>query len=123
MESNVHSVGQIYKNNFDADKAAILFKDERITYADLDKQVIAYANFLKGKGIGKGDKVILDTGNSPEFVYIYLGVVRNGAIIVPINPMLTLTEMKFIAADSEAKYIVIHEGVMQKQGLTEETLG
>ncbi|GHU64037.1 long-chain-fatty-acid--CoA ligase [Clostridia bacterium] len=123
MESNVISVGQIYKNNYNADKAAILFKDERITYACLDDHVIAFANFLKGKGLEKGDKVILDAGNSPEFVYTYLGTVRNGAVIIPVNPMLTLTEMKFIAADAEAKYIVIHEGVLQKQGFTEETLG
>jgi long-chain acyl-CoA synthetase len=121
-EKNVVTVGQIYKNNYSADKPAILFKDERVTYAQLDDKVVAFANLLKSKGVSKGDKVILNTVNSPEFVYIYFGTVRNAAIIVPINPMLTLEEMKYIASDSQAKFLVIHEGVMMKQGLTPDTL-
>lgn len=122
MEINVSTVGQIYKNNYQPDKTAILFKEDKITYRELDDKIIAYANFLKSKGVVKGDKVILNTLNSPEFLYTYLGTVRNGAVIVPINPMFTLAEMKFIASDSDAKYMVIHEGVMMKQGLTAETL-
>ncbi|MDR0852433.1 MAG: long-chain fatty acid--CoA ligase [Clostridiales Family XIII bacterium] len=123
MESRISSVGQIYKNNYTADKPAVLFKDEIYTYADIDDKAIAYANYLRGKGVKKGDKVILNTGNSPEFFFVYLGTVRNAAVIVPINPMLTLQEIKFIASDSDAKFIVIHEGLMQKAGLTEASLG
>ncbi|MDR1042295.1 MAG: AMP-binding protein, partial [Clostridiales Family XIII bacterium] len=78
-EKNVVTVGQIYKNNYSADKPAILFKDERVTYAQLDDKVVAFANLLKSKGVSKGDKVILNTINSPEFVYIYFGTVRNAA--------------------------------------------
>ncbi|MDR2163523.1 MAG: long-chain fatty acid--CoA ligase [Clostridiales Family XIII bacterium] len=121
-EKNVTTVGQIYKNNYSADKPAILFKGEVITYAQLDDRVMAFANLLKSKGVASGDKVILNTVNSPEFVYIYLGTVRNAAIIVPINPMLTLEEMKYIASDSKAKFLVMHEGIMMKQGLTPDVL-
>ena len=122
MEIKVQSVGQIYKQNYCADKPAILFKDDVISYKDLDDHVIAFANFFKSKGLKKGDKIILNTVNSPEFTYAYLGIVRNGGIVVPINPMLTLEEMKFIANDATANYILIHEGVMMKQGLTAESL-
>ena len=122
MELNVSSVGQIYKNNMNREKTALLFKDDVISYAALDDKVIAYTNFLKSKGVHPGDKVILNTINSPEFLYTYLGTVRNGAIIVPINPMFTLEEMRFIASDSDAEYMIIHEGIMLKQGLSEEIL-
>ena len=122
MEIHVSNVGQIYKNNYQPDKTAILFKESKITYSELDDKVIAYANFLKSKGVVKGDKIVLNTLNSPEFLYTYLGTVRNGAVIVPINPMFTLAEMKFIVSDSDAKYLVIHEGIMMKQGLTPKTL-
>ncbi|MDR3364151.1 MAG: long-chain fatty acid--CoA ligase [Clostridiales Family XIII bacterium] len=125
--TNVKTVGQIYKNNYAAGKPALLFKESSVTYAQLDDHVVSFANLLKGKGVSKGDKVILNTLNSPEFVYIYLGAVRNAAVIVPINPMLTLEEIKYIASDSQAKFLVIHEGIMQKQGLSaaalEEALG
>jgi long-chain acyl-CoA synthetase len=121
-DKNVINVGQIYKNNYTADKPAILFKEDRLTYAQLDEKVISFANLLKSKGVSKGDKVILNTLNSPEFLYIYFGTVRNAAVIVPINPMLTLEEMKYIASDSQAKFLVIHEGIMLKQGLTPAAL-
>ena len=122
MEIRVPSVGQIYKQNFEKDKPAILFKDESVTYGKLDDLVIGFANLLRSKGVQKGEKIILNTINSPEFLYAYLGIVRNGAIVVPINPMLTLEEMKFISADSDANYIIIHEGVMLKQKLTPEII-
>ncbi|MDR3305165.1 MAG: long-chain fatty acid--CoA ligase [Clostridiales Family XIII bacterium] len=123
MESKVISVGQIYKNNFKADKPVLLFKERRLTYAELDDKVVAFANLLRDKGVARGDKVVLDAGNSPEFLCVYLGVVRNAAVIVPVNPMLTFSEIQFIAADSDAKYIVIQEGILQKLGLTAATLG
>ena len=122
MESNVISVGQIYKNNYKPEKTAILFKDTKFTFVELDDKVRAFANFLKGKGVTKGDKVMLDEGNSPEFLFSYLGTVRNAAVIVPINPMLTLEELKYIASDSEAKYLIINEGVTQKEGYSKEAL-
>ena len=37
MESNVISVGQIYKNNYQPEKTAILFKDTKVTFAEFDR--------------------------------------------------------------------------------------
>ena len=122
MEVKVKSVGSIYKNNYQPDKTAIFFKDTVISFRELDDQVLAYANLLKSKGIVKGDKVIMNTLNSPEFLYTYLGTVRNGAVIVPVNPSFTLPEMKMIASDSDAKMLVIHEGVMMKLGMERAAL-
>jgi len=122
MESNISTVGQLYKNQFTPDKTAVIFNDEHITYAQLDDRVRAFANFLKAKGVTRGDKVMLDTGNSPDFIYIYFGTVRNAAVIVPVNPMLTPTELAYIASDSGSKFLFIKEDVMQKLGHTEDTL-
>jgi long-chain acyl-CoA synthetase len=122
METTISTVGQLYKNNYMPDKTAIIFNEERISYADLDDRVRAFANYLESKGITRGDKVMLDAGNCPEFIYIYFGTVRNAAIIVPVNPMLTTSELAYIAKDSESKYLIIKEEVLQKLGHTEETL-
>ena len=122
MQANISSIGQIYKNTYAPDKTAIIFGEERVSYTQLDDRVRAFANFLKAKGVKRGDKVILDTGNSPEFIYVYLGAVRNAAIIVPVNPMLTAPELTYIAQDSEAGWLMIKEEVLQKHGYTEEML-
>ena len=122
METTISTVGQIYKNKYAPEKTAIIFNDEKISFCQLDDKVRAFANFLRAKGVKRGDRVILDTYNSPEFIYIYLGTVRNAAIIVPVNPMLTLSELSYIANDSESKFLIIREDVLTKQGYTAQWL-
>ena len=122
MDTNISTIGQIYKNQYKPDKTAIIFGDERVSFAKLDDKVRAFANFLHGKGVTKNDKVILDTGNCPEFIYIYLGTVRNAAVIVPVNPAFTAPELTYIAKDSDAKFFIIKEEILQKLGHTEQTL-
>ena len=122
METNISTVGQIYKNKYVADKTAVIFGDERVSYAQLDDRALAFANFLRAKGVARNDKVMLNAGNCPEFIYAYLGTVRNAAVIVPVNPAFTLPELTYIAKDSDAKFLIIQEGILLKLGHTRETL-
>ncbi|MDR1796596.1 MAG: long-chain fatty acid--CoA ligase [Clostridiales Family XIII bacterium] len=116
------SVGSIYKTVYAPDRAAIYFDGETITYEQVDDRVRAFANFFKALGVGKGDRVMLDFGNCPEFLYAYLGVVRCAGIIVPVNPMLTIGELEYIAKDCEARYLFIAEGPMASHKYTKEGL-
>jgi len=122
MDFKAGTVGTIYKNYFRPDHDAIYFKDKTYSYAELDDNVVAFANYLKDKGVSKGDKVILNAGNCPEFLFLYCAVVRNAAIIVPVNPMLTKPELSYIANDADAAWMIIQDGVMAKHGYTAEDL-
>jgi len=122
MDFKAGTVGTIYKNYFRPDHDAIHFKDKTYSYADLDDNVRAFANYLKEKGVSKGDKVILDAGNCPEFLFLYCAIVRNAAVVVPVNPMLTKPELSYISEDSDAKWLIIQEGVMAKHGYTADDL-
>jgi len=122
MESNISSLGKIYKNNFQPEKTALIYGNERVSYQQLDNKVRAFANFLRNRGLAKNDKVLLCTGNCPEFIYAYLGTVRNGAVITPVNPSLTLPELSYIVKDSDAKLIIIKENILLKLGHTVQTL-
>ncbi|MEL7657802.1 MAG: AMP-binding protein, partial [Bacillota bacterium] len=115
-------VGNIYRNNFDREKVALNFKGNSISYGQLDQAVLAYACYLKKAGLKAGEKVVLSCLNSPEFIYSYMGTVRNGGIIVPINLMLTMEEIIYIVKDSEAKYMIIHPVIMQKAKLTKDAV-
>ncbi|MDR0596245.1 MAG: long-chain fatty acid--CoA ligase [Clostridiales Family XIII bacterium] len=119
---DVRTVGQIYKNRYEPDKAALIFKGRTWSYAEFDDAVIAHANFFRELGLKPGERVILDAPNVPEFIFTYLGVVRNAGIIVPINPMLTPHELSFTAKDSGAKYIVIHAAILERLELSESEL-
>jgi long-chain acyl-CoA synthetase len=122
MDFKAGTIGTIYKNYFRPDHDAIIFKDKVYSYANLDDNVRACANYLKDRGVRKDDKVILNAGNCPEFLFLYCGIVRNAAIVVPVNPMLTKPELSFIASDSDAKWMIIQEGVMMKHGFSAEDL-
>ncbi len=115
-------VGDIYKRNFKEDSIALKFNGKNISYGQLDQKVLAYAGYLKKIGVKAGDKVVLSCLNSPEFIYSYMGVVRNGGIIVPVNLMLTMEEIVYIIKDSEAKFMMIHPAILQKAKLTKDAV-
>lgn len=115
-------VGTIYKNVYDPEAAALKFKDSTITYRQLDEKVTGYANYFKKMGLRTGERVILSCTNSPEFIFSYFGVVRNGGIIVPINLLLTMEEITYLIKDSEAKMMIIHPLILQKAKITKDTI-
>lgn len=115
-------VGDIYRKNFNPEKIALNYKGTTVTYGQLDEMVLAYAGFLKKAGLKAGDKVVLSCLNSPEFIYSYFGTVRNGAVIVPINLMLTMEEIVYVVRDSEAKFMIMHPLILHKSKLTKEAI-
>ena len=83
------------------DKVAIIDGDVRWTYRELDAIVTSVAAGLAERGVTKGDRVALLSRNSADFAAIAWGAARLGAILVPINFMLTADEVGFILGNSE----------------------
>jgi long-chain acyl-CoA synthetase len=115
-------LGNIYKKEYNADSIAIRFRGNNITYEQLDINVNKYSHLLLTLGIKAKEKVILSCPNSPEFIYSYLSVVKNGAIIVPVNIQLTVEEITYFINDSEANYMIIHPAVLKQLSHTKESL-
>lgn len=90
-------------------KQAFVLGEERLTYKEVDDSVNRLAHSLKASGINKGEKVILFSPNTMDFVYSYFAVQRLGAIIVPINARLTTEEIRYILEHSETKAFIGHE--------------
>lgn len=61
------------------------FQDQSFTYSDLDKESDKVAKGLQSLGIRKGDKVAIIMDNRPEFLFLWFGLSKLGAIEVPIN--------------------------------------
>src|SRR4030095_9806172 len=78
--------------------------------AQLNGAANQVANGLKALGIGKGDKVVLSCPNLPYFPIIYFGVLKAGAVVVPINVLLKGSEIAYLLKDSEAKAFFCFEG-------------
>lgn len=65
---------------------AIHFYGTDISYADLENSVGAFAGWLRGRGVGPGDRVGVFLGNCPQLTIAMLGILRIGAVYVPVNP-------------------------------------
>ena len=89
------------------DNVAILYEDEKITYKQLQERANKVGNTLLNLGIGHYDLVCLLSENRPEFIYIYCGIIKIGAIVCPFTPWLRADEIAFEANDSLAKALIV----------------
>lgn len=90
-----------------ADKPAFTNMGKELTFSDLDKKSLAFAAYLQGLGLKKGDRIALQMPNVLSYPAILFGALRAGLIIVNTNPLYTEREMKHQFNDSGAKAIVI----------------
>jgi fatty-acyl-CoA synthase len=85
------------------DSIAIAYYGNDITYATLRREVDTLAGFLQSSmGVTKGDRVALFMQNSPQFVIAFYAILRAGGVVVPVNTMNLLEEVRHIVRDSGA---------------------
>jgi long-chain acyl-CoA synthetase len=84
-------------------KTAFIFGDTALTYAQINVAANQIANGLRSKGIQAGDKVALSCFNLPYFPIIYFGIIKAGAVVVPLSVLLKTDEIAYHLSDSEAK--------------------
>jgi long-chain acyl-CoA synthetase len=88
---------------------ALVFHDQRITYAELDREIDRAAAGFAALGIKRGDRVAVLVHNVPHFVYAYHGLLRAGGVMIPLNTMYTAEEVSYILADADARAVVVAE--------------
>jgi len=88
------------------EKTAIVSGSRRLSYAGLDEASNKVANALIKMGVGRGDRVAMLLSNSPEFVVIYFGVAKVGAIAVPLDTKYKAGELASLFDDSQPKVLV-----------------
>ena len=94
-----HHFLNIPAGNF-PNKPATNFYGTEITFWDLRQQVLRMANVLAGMGVKKGDRVGIHLPNCPQYIIAYYAALNLGAVVVNLNPMYTLEELKALASDT-----------------------
>jgi 2-aminobenzoate-CoA ligase len=89
------------------DQVAILFGDQKITYKELLAMSNKFANVLKKQGVEAQDRVGLRLTNMPEAVAINFGIMKCGAIPVPISPLWAKEEVAFVLNNAEFKAFAV----------------
>lgn len=77
------------------------------TYAEINARANQFARALQDWGIKKGDRVALILANSPNYVSCQFGILKIGAVAVPVNPLYTGRELSHILSDSGARFAVV----------------
>jgi long-chain acyl-CoA synthetase len=100
----------------DAERPAVKFDEVVLSYGALDDAAQRAAGLLATCGVKAGDRVGLQMPNLPYFPILYLGILRLGAVMVPMNPLLKQREVAYHLSDSGARVMVGWHGF--KEALT-----
>ena len=87
------------------DRVAIHLGDQTTSYGELDDQSARVAGLLAARGIAPGTPIGIMLPNVPEFASVYYGILRTGAVVVPMNPLLKAREIAYYLGDSGAPVI------------------
>ena len=93
-------------------QTAILYRDQEITYSDVLESVNRTGNALRDLGIGIEERVALLLLDCPEFIYSFFGLIKMGAVAVPMNTMLRPPDYLYLLNDSRAKAVIISEALL-----------
>jgi len=92
------------------ERTAVICGDALMTYAEVEAKANQVANALRETGIEKGDKVALSCPNLPFFPILYYGILKTGAVVVPLNVLLKGREIAYHLNDSDAKVYFCFQG-------------
>lgn len=92
-----------------ADRTAYSFMGKDMGYGEVDKLSRAFASYLQGLGLAKGDRVAVMMPNCLQYPIAVCGILRAGLILVNVNPLYTPRELEHQLKDSGSKAIVIME--------------
>jgi long-chain acyl-CoA synthetase len=89
------------------DRLALVAGDTRWTYGELHERADAACAGLLALGVAAGDRVTLILGTTPGFVAAFAGVLRAGAVAVPLLPSLAPDELRYALDDSGASVVLV----------------
>ncbi|MCW3072413.1 MAG: hypothetical protein JWO44_2303 [Bacteroidetes bacterium] len=101
-----------------SNSAAVLYENEKMTYAELELKANRIANYLLEQGLKKGDVVSVFVERSPDLVASMLGIFKSGGVYLAIPDDIPVERMKFMLADSKTRFLIIKEKTIAFNGIT-----
>ena len=105
------SLVQLMEESFQqfAQRPAYSFLGKDVTFADTDSLSGAFAAYLQGLGLARGDRIAIMMPNVPQYPVVVAAILRCGFVVVNVNPLYTPRELEHQLKDSGSKAIVIIE--------------
>jgi acyl-coenzyme A synthetase/AMP-(fatty) acid ligase len=111
----------------DPGRRALVYVDRsrdvrEVTFAEIAAEAARWANLLRRRGVGPGDRVLVLVGKTPAWHAILLGVIKIGAVTIPCSEMLRAKDLAFRARHSGAKLLVAERSAEPEVMLMAEQL-
>jgi long-chain acyl-CoA synthetase len=104
---HLSTINDLFKNTVKEypHKTALIFKEEKYTFTELDQLVEQIAAYFYSKGLKKQERIIIYLPHMWQWVAIWLAMQRIGVIPIPVTHFYGHEELGYIAKDSETKTI------------------
>jgi 2-aminobenzoate-CoA ligase len=96
------------------DRVAILFEEQKITYAELQASINKLGSALKSLGVEEEDRVLLRCPSIPPAIVSNFAVLKIGAVVVPISPLFSRSELVHVAATTEAVALIVAAPLLEE---------
>jgi carnitine-CoA ligase len=104
------------------DKIFLRFKDRTFTYGEMDRLANRCANAFAVRHVTKGDKISIMLPNCPEYLNVWFGSAKIGAVEVPINTSYKGEFLRHIIDQSDSRILVIAREFLDRLKLIEDVL-
>lgn len=98
---------------YNPDRIAIVWEGQKWTYAFLNAQANRVGHWLRETGVRSGDRVVLCGHNTPHLVASLFGVLKAGAIAVPLHPRTSLAALAFIVRNCVPAAIITESDLVR----------
>ena len=93
------------------DNTALIYKDKKLTYKELDETSDEFANYLKNIGVKKGEIVPTLLNRSINLIVSILAILKCGAIYLPISTLLPKERIEYIISSSKSRFLITKESI------------
>ncbi len=90
-------------------KTALIYLGEEFSYIRLRKLVDRFARGLLEMGVESNDKILMYLNNCPQWIIAYYAALRIGAVLAPISPIYTVSEIKYLINDCGAETVICQD--------------
>jgi long-chain acyl-CoA synthetase len=92
-----------------SERPVLIYIGKTFTYAKFKELIDRFATALTDLGVKKNDKVIIYLPNTPQFIIAFYAIIEIGAVPVPISPIYTPFELRYISQDCGAETIICQD--------------
>jgi long-chain acyl-CoA synthetase len=102
---NVGDVADMAAERY-GDKMAFEYRGDEMTYAELADRSDALAGALQGEGVAAGDRVAILIENSLRYPEAFFGVIKAGAVPLPLNHRMDVDTLRYVVGDGDAEILI-----------------